>query len=45
MSMVSRARSLCVLLGDQTDLRRYVGNCILPKRKTFLEALLRGEMP
>ncbi len=44
-TMISRARSLCVLLGDQQELRKYVGNVTLPARKTFLKELLTGGMP
>lgn len=40
----SRARSLCVLLGDRDDVRRYVRNVTLPDRKTFLVERLKGEM-
>lgn len=42
---ISRARSLCVLLGDEQDVRRYVANVTLKCRKTFLEQRLKGEMP
>lgn len=42
---VSRARELCVLLGEQSDLSRAVKRVTLPDRKTFLCELIRGEMP
>ncbi len=42
---ISRARELCIVLGDKQDIRRYVANVILPDRKTFLVPLITGEMP
>ncbi len=42
---VSRARELCVLIGDTSDMRRYVRNVCLPDRKTFLVEQLTGRLP
>jgi exodeoxyribonuclease V alpha subunit len=42
---ISRAKTLCVLIGDGAEVKRYCQNTILPRRKTFLAELLRGELP
>jgi exodeoxyribonuclease V alpha subunit len=41
----SRARELCLVIGEKAEITRYVKNLTLPDRKTFLTALLKGEMP
>ncbi len=39
---ISRARELCLVVGDRADATRYVANCTLPDRKTFLLEQLTG---
>src|SRR5262249_34374445 len=41
---ISRARELCVIVGERDDLKRYVRNVTLPDRRTFLVPLITGEM-
>lgn len=41
---LSRARELCVVIGDRAELSRCVRNETLPDRKTHLVQLLKGEM-
>lgn len=40
---ISRARELCVLIGDRADLAKCVARTTLPDRKTCLVELLRSE--
>jgi exodeoxyribonuclease V alpha subunit len=42
---ISRAKELCLIIGDRSDITRSVKNSVLPMRKTFLTQLIRGEMP
>jgi exodeoxyribonuclease V alpha subunit len=42
---ISRAKELCVLIGADAQIARYVKNTILPARKTFLAELIRGSVP
>lgn len=42
---ISRAKDLCIILGDTADVRKYVRNQVLPLRKTFLRELLTKELP
>jgi exodeoxyribonuclease V alpha subunit len=39
---ISRAKELCILIGGEVEIARYVKNSILPQRKTFLVELLKG---
>jgi exodeoxyribonuclease V alpha subunit len=41
---LSRARELCIVVGERQELARYVRNVTLPDRKTFLAEMLRGEV-
>lgn len=41
---LSRARELCVVIGERSELTRYAKNETLPDRKTFLAEMLRGEV-
>jgi exodeoxyribonuclease V alpha subunit len=41
---LSRAKQLCVLIGEAALVARYCRNTVLPRRKTFLVELLRGEL-
>lgn len=41
---ISRGREMVIVIGDRRMLRRYIDNSILPRRKTLLREMLRGEM-
>jgi ATP-dependent exoDNAse (exonuclease V) alpha subunit len=38
---ISRAKELCILIGSDAEIARYVKNTILPQRKTFLKELIQ----
>lgn len=42
---ISRARGLCVVVGDRQEVSRYVRNVTLPERKTLLAQMIRKEIP
>jgi exodeoxyribonuclease V alpha subunit len=41
---ISRAKELCIVVGDGANVGRHCKNVILPDRKTLLTELLRGEV-
>lgn len=41
---LSRAKELCVVVGERAEISRYTRNETLPERKTFLAEMLRGEV-
>lgn len=41
---LSRAQELCFVIGDLSEVGKYVRNIRLPERKTFLAQMLRGEI-
>jgi ATP-dependent exoDNAse (exonuclease V) alpha subunit len=42
---LSRARNLCVVVGEQREITRHVNNVTLPCRRTFLKEMILGEVP